>query len=267
MIKKSISNLKQTFINVKKHYFLLLISSALEVLFFYVLTRLHVEIFRAAATHIKEAQKIIQSQVDKLAQTQYGGLDNMLMGNADFAMQYHEIIKYIGIFLIGVAALWFVLRALNWFIAHTIAGTKIIVKEFLKRFVMFSILGFAALILILLAYTKMLSYAAFNPLPLINAKTAHVLFGIMLITLHYLLSTAFSLPKNSRFSDIKKIITRAKKIVPAFALSNLVLILLFIIPALLGRNHKWLGLCIGLFATIPMITIARIYLINALKNK
>ena len=258
--------LKQTLTNLKKHYLLFLISSSIEVLFFYLLTRLHVETFKAAAKHIKEAQNVIQSQIDKLTQQQYASLDKVLLGNADFALQYHEIIKYVGLFILGLTLIWLILRALNWLIAHKIAQTKIASKEFAKRFILFSAIGFALFSAALIACTGMLNYAAYNPLPIINAKTANIIFGLMIISIHYFLTTAFAMPKNSKFTDIKKCVIAAKKILPAYLISNIILAILLVIPALMMKNYKWVGLAIAIFVTIPMITITRIYLISVQQN-
>jgi len=261
-----IIQLKQTFESIKQHYVLLSLASIIEILFFYSLTRLHIEIFKKAATHIKESQKIIQSQMDKLTQTQYAQMDKFLLGNSDFALQYHEILKYIGLFLLGLFLIWFLLRGTNWILAHKISNSKITLKEFIKRFALFSMMGFFLLIIILLAYTNMLSYVAFSPLPLINSKTANILFGLMLILLEYFLVSALAMPKNSRFRDIKNSILNAKKLAPAFTINLVILVALFIIPALLMRTNKWLGLGIALIITTPIITITRVLIIKSEKN-
>lgn len=254
-----LKSLKQTFEAIKQHYLLLSLASVIEIVFFYTLTRLHIEIFKKAATHIKESQKIIQSQMDKLTQTQYAQLDKFLLGNTDFAFQYREILKYIGLFLVGLFLIWFLLRGTNWLLAHKIANSKITLNEFIKRFALLSIIGFFALIGLLMIYTSMLSYVAFSPLPLINSKTANILFGMMLILLEYFLVAELAMPKNSRFRDT---IFKAKKITPSFAINMIVLAILLVMPALLMKNYKWLGLSIALLITTPMITIGRVFMIK-----
>lgn len=260
-----IPTLKQSIKNIRNHYFLLILSSLIDILFFYSLTRLHVETFRLASTHIKSAQKIIESQMAKLTQVQYTQLDQILMSNADFALQYKEITKYIGLFLLGLFATWFLLRGTNWLIAHKISESKISIKEFIERFTFFSTTGFIIFILILLIYGMLLNYATFNPLPLINAKMANAVFAIMLILLYYFLSTAFALPAKSKFRNVTTAITNAKKIAPVFITSMITLSILIIVPALLMKNYYWAGLLTSVLITIPLMTLARIYLISACK--
>lgn len=259
--------LQKTIKNVKEHYLMLAASSVLDIIFFYLLTRLHVEIFKKAATHIKETQKIIESQMTKLTQTQYAQMDKLLMDNSNFAYQYHEILKYIGIFLLGLFAIWFVLRGANWLLAHKIANSKIGLKEFAKRFSILSIAGFALLILTLIAYSAMLNYTAFNPLPLINTKIANTLFAILLITLQYFITAGFAMPHNTKPKEFIKIITKAKKILPVFITNNVIIAVLIIIPALLMRNYYWAGLLTSIIITIPTMTVARVFLINVITEK
>ncbi|MBI4141045.1 hypothetical protein HY485_04375 [Candidatus Woesearchaeota archaeon] len=251
--------IKQTLESIRKHYSLFTISTIIEILFFYFLTRLHIEIFKSAAVHIKQAQNIIQGQITKLTQTEYSQFDKVLLSNADFAAQYHQIVKYIGLFLLLFFLLWFLLRGLNWLIAHKIAGTKIKLKTFILRFTLFSITGFALFVLLLIFYGSMINYATFNPLPLINTKIANTTFFVLTITLHYFVSTGFALTG-------KKIITSIKTTLPAYLLINLLLATLILIPAVFTKTSFWTSILTILFVTFPAIIFARILFTNVVNK-
>lgn len=252
-----ILQLKQTIQSLKKHYILFILSTITELLFFYCLTILHVEIFKKAAVHIKTAQTIIESQINKLAQTEYTQLDNVLLSNADFAAQYHQLLKYIGLFLVLFFLLWFVLRGLNWLIAHKIAETKVSFKTFVLKFTIFSIVGFITFVLLLIFYGSMLNYATFNVLPLINAKIANGAFFVLLILLHYFITTGFA---------SKQFKTSIKTTLPAYLLINALLAIIILIPAVFIKTSFWTSILTILFITFPTITFARILLIKVVNK-
>lgn len=261
-----LTNLKKTTSDIKKHYFLLFIAVIIDIIFFYSLTRLHVEIFKAAADHIKATQDIIQGQLDKLTQLEAPQLDRFLIGNAEFAYHYHQIVKYIGLFLFGLFLILFFLRGTNWFIAHKMADSKITLKEFSFRFIILSILGFIAFVLSLVLYGLLLNHSAFSQLPLINSTTANGVLGILVIIIYYIILVGYSLPHKARLKDIIKSISAAKKIVPAFVLNELVIVLLLLTPSLIIRDYYLLGLVIAVFITIPLLTITRVFFINTVRN-
>ena len=254
-----IPTIKQTIESIRKHYILFKISTVIEIVFFYFLTRLHIEIFKLAAVHIKQAQTIIEGQITKLTQTEYSQFDKILLANTNFAAQYHQIIKYIGLFLLLFFLLWFVLRGLNWFIAHKIAGTKIKLKTFILRFTLFSIVGFALFVLLLIFYGSMINYATFNPLPLINTKIANTTFFVLTITLHYFVSTGFALTG-------KKVITSVRTTLPAYLIINLLLATIILIPAVFIKTSFWASILIILLITFPAIIFARILLTNVVNT-
>lgn len=260
-----LEKIKQTFTQIKQHTFLFITACITDIIFYYLLTKLHIETFKQAATHIKTAQKIIESQMTELTQAQTPQLNQILTGNIDFAYQYHQILKYLAVFLLGLTAIWLIIHGITWLITHKITNSKITIKEFAKKYAIFSTIGLLATTLTIIAYSAMLNHATFSPLPIINAKTANILTIILLLTIDYMMTTAFALPQNSKIRDIKISITKIKQVLPAYATSMLILATGIIMPTLIIQKNHWAGIIITLIITIPLMTIARTFMINSIK--
>src|SRR3989344_4405161 len=115
-----------------------------DFLFFLGLIIINMQIFIAASDDLKNIQLMIQDQNQKLTDTEFGKIDDILMKDQEFVSRYDNVKKLLLIFVILFFGLFFILQGLAWALAHLIFH-KVKIYLFAGKFFISSLLSFVTL--------------------------------------------------------------------------------------------------------------------------
>ncbi len=242
-----------------------------DFIFYYILTRIQVELFIKAGESVKAVSNIIQSQVQELSEAELVQLSKFLMQNPEFVSHYKQIIKYIGLFLLSVLLIWIVLKGINWFLTGRMLGQKISLKDFALKFILLSLFWFVFYLIIIVLLAKLFSGTTVTIFPLISAQTATAIsFAILLFITYFSLISfakiegkgALSILKDTFATGFKKI----KKIIPAYILTLIFLFVTATLPMTLFKLHYMVSIAFIILVTLPALTLSRIYFISVIRK-
>jgi len=254
--------LHKTFAVLKKHPAILIMPVILDLVFFYILTRLHLEVFTSMSYHIKEISTIISEKTVELTQTQMLGLESYLIQSPEFMMHYHAMIYYIAIFFIGGFIAYLICQGVNWWLAQYVSVGMKKPFRYLGRFSLFSLAWFACFMLLLLMLVSFMDASAYGFIPLLGETASTILAGIIALILGYFAVVSYALPQ---LSAVKLSFSSFLQLFPRFMVQVVLFGLFIVLGTFLFTLHWGLLLALVLLIMIPSLTLFRIYTILSVK--
>lgn len=143
-IKEIYNDALETLIIMWKKKFFVLGIILFDLLFFLGLIIINMQIFIAASDDLKNIQSMIQDQNQKLTDTEFAKIDDILMKDQGFVSRYNNVKKLLLLFVILFFVLVFIMQGIAWTLAHLIFN-KLKYYLFAGKFFISSILSFALL--------------------------------------------------------------------------------------------------------------------------
>ena len=246
-IKEIYNDALETLIIMWKRRFFVLSIILFDFLFFLGLIIINMQIFIAASDDLKNIQLMIQDQNQKLTDTEFGKIDDILMKDQEFVSRYNNVKKLLLIFVILFFGLFFILQGLAWALAHLIFH-KIKIYLFAGKFFISSLLSF-----VLLFISGQL---------IINSQTLGI---IVLIIIFYFITLFNSLiSQQNTFKKIFELFKEQKLIISFITGFSLVLITSLDMFWLFNYNF-YIGVSSSLLFFLALAFL-RIHFIKSLKS-
>ena len=236
-----------------------------DVLFIYGLTRLHYEVFKRASVYATKLTAMMGKQVQDIAETtQLPTLE--ILQSPEFTATYHQLLKYIGIFVLGGLAIWLVGKGINWFLAHKSVG-KTDIKTFALKFLGMTLAWFIVFIIIAIIVLNILNYALFGAFPLIGEGGANSFAVLLFWVLSYFVFISYSLIPKPAFKNA--FIIGAKQwrdLLPVHIINTLILFVAASVPETLLEINIYLMFAFVIFIALPAVAWSRVLWVTAVKG-
>ena len=229
-----------------------------DMLFLYGLTRLHYEVFKRASVHAKKLVEMMGKQVKDIAETtQLPTLE--ILQSPEFTATYHQLLKYIGIFVVAGLAIWLVGKGITWFLAHKSVDKKANIKVFTLKFLGLTLAWFVAFIILAIIVLNILNYALFGVFPLIGEKGANALAILIFWVFSYFVFISYSLIPKPAFKNA--FITGVKKwrdFLPVHIVNSLIFFVATTVPRNLVEINIHLMFAFVIFIALPAVAWSRV---------
>ena len=264
MKNKEIGILKQASRIALKNKKWVLLSSFMDLLFFFVYGFATAPIYRKLVEYIN----VIGSFAGEAIQTatrESRSMSTILMDPA-ISSYFYDMILLLIILWITVYFLYCLFQAFNWKIALQLTGKKIRYLDYLKKFAVMNILWFVLFI----AY-YLLGFAIDIRKTIISAvmqtspsSMLNIILAFFLIIIAYFAVISYVKISLKKAFFIGK--SKIRQLLPSVLIIAIYILVLNIILALLTQLNVILAIVLGLILLIPAITFARIY-ISLITNK
>lgn len=258
MKNKELSILRQAFRIALKNKKWVLLSSLMDLLFFFAYGFATAPIYRKLVEYIN----VIGSFAGEAIQTATRESRSMSTILLDPAIKsyFYDMVWLLIILLITVYVLYCLFQAFNWKIALQLTGKKIKYLDYLKKFAMINIIWFVLFVAYyLLGFAIDIRKAIISAVMQISPSSMlNILLTFFLIIIAYFAVISYvkiSL-KKSFFIGKSKI----RQLLPSILIIAIYILVLNIILALLTQVNVILAIVLGLILFIPAITLARIYI-------
>ena len=243
----------KSFVTHKK---LIPLAVIVDIIFIYALTRLHYEVFNRASEYALRLTDMMSEQVQKMADA--GTPELSVLNSQAFTSAYHELLKYIGLFLAYALLIWLVCRGLVWFIAHHNAEKKVNIGIFSLKFLGMTLFWFTAFIFITFAALNLIDYSMTGLFPVIGMRMANIIAGLMYWVLAYFMFISYAtIPHNVFKQTFRLGIREWKELLPAHIIGTLILIAAVVVPTFLVKINVWLPLAFVALIALPAVAWAR----------
>jgi len=259
MITKTLPKAWKAFRKNKKYLLLIIL---LEFFFIAAAAHVHLSFFAPSAEAADRAGDIMLQEVEKLPDTELFKLETLLKENQEFMSAYHDLLAYIGFFLVSMFAVWIIFKTPVWHLAHkTIYKKMPMVTSFLK-FPLLSLFWFLLLLLIFSMYSFATgSTSTILPFMVPSAVT-FLMYGVFILFFYFSQVSFALIPAQQTFkSTFVHGIKYWKTLVPVFLVNALITFVVITLPFNWIRQNPLLGLAIILFITLPALAFARVHMI------
>ncbi|MEM4247539.1 MAG: hypothetical protein QXR48_01305 [Candidatus Woesearchaeota archaeon] len=249
-----------SFISNKK---LILFAVLVDLIFVIALTQLHYEVFSKASEHAVRLTTMIGEQAKIIAETE-NVTDMTLLNSPEFMTEYNQLLKYIGLFVLGALLAWLVCKGILWFIAHNVAEKKQHSGWFVLNFAGITTLWFIGLIIITVISLNLLDYATTTVFPLIGIKMANIITMLLFWALTYFVYVSYALVPHKVFTQTFIIGTKQwKQLLPVHLLSTIITLIAILTPSLLMKTNPYLPLVFGILFSLPALAWTRVLWVTA----
>lgn len=258
MKNKEIRILKQASRIALKNKKWVLLSSFMDLLFFFVYGFATAPIYRKLVEYIN----VIGSFAGEAIQTatrESRSMSTILMDPA-ISSYFYDMILLLIILWITVYVLYCLFQAFNWKIALQLTSKKIRYLDYLKRFAVMNILWFVLFITYyLLGFAidirKTIISAVMQTSP---SSMLNIIMTFFLVIIAYFAVISYVKISLKKAFFIGK--SKIRQLLPSILLITIYILVLNIILALLTQISVILAIVTGLILLIPAITLARIYI-------
>lgn len=265
MLSSLYSNFKHSFFITFRHWKLLLLSAASDLVFFIALLSFQTKFFFQAAVHVKNLNEIIGEKTQLLLQQQLVDMDKALQETPAFVANYTQLLKIIAEFTAVALALWIVFQGISWFLAHRISGVKPKWLGFHAKFAGFTILWLAILYFLQVLIFQMLHYASQTPLPVFGPSLPKWLGVLSALIIGYLAAVSYTQQGALKQTFIKAW-QSAKTLLPAYIAALLLTAILFLDVMQMLKLNYWLGIASAVILLLPGLAVSRVLITTAAKQ-
>ena len=192
----------------------------LDLLFFYTITRLHLEVLTKVAESMTRINAILAQKSIEFSESQTGNLNDYLLATPEFLQHYHSVLKWGAVFFLGALLAWILLQGSAWYLAHLAAGRRLRFFPYLGRFTLASLAGAALLCIVLFIVLGLVETGAV--LPLISENEPFIFSAILAIIIGYFSVVLYAAPSmNGLRASIAKANPLALYYLGALALTTL----------------------------------------------
>lgn len=239
---------------INQKYYLLPIAVILDLAFFYILTRLHLEVLSKVAEHMQVINEQLTQKTAELAVSDLGNLNSYLAATPQFMTEYHAVMKLGVVFILGTLISWILLQGLAWWIAHRSAGNKIPLWKYIGRFSIVTILCSMVLSVVLFILTGLVESNAI--LPLVSENEPFILSAIMVGIIGYFATVLYASPtKAGLVASVKQLNPFAIAYLGALALGGIGIAF----GTWIFTLHWGALLVFVLFILLPSLSVYRYY--------
>ncbi|MBI4145098.1 hypothetical protein HY493_02725 [Candidatus Woesearchaeota archaeon] len=256
----------RTLETIKMHWYLILLIVALDIAFLYAFGKVYASIFQTTAAHLDTINQLLQGSIGQFTTTSDPGALNI--GIEQFNQEVAFVKLGIAYILGYLLLFWLAFQGPAWYIIHRITG-KPRLPRFALRFVLTTIIGFAAFVGILIGIVA-LSFKTFSsPLPLIGQGGINTLAAIAVLALAYLVFVAYALPDNVQFwrSFVRTAFRRITTTGLAYVLVLIVLAVLYAIMIWVLKQNVLAGFAFGAIILLPIFAALRVFFVESIKEK
>jgi len=227
-----------------------------DLFFYFGLVKLHMEIFQLLSIKIKQVSSVMQQSFE------HADPQKFLTENTQFMEQYKAIMGDVGLFLLGIFALWVVFKGLNWWIAnYTSKKTKLV--PYFKRFVGLSIVWMIGFLFIIFIVLSLASHATTSPVPFISLSMANNIGFFLLWLFGYFVFISYA---EKGFQAFKFGWKHFRKIMPAYILTTLLAFVLSSVPITFLAKNQYATMAFVAFVALPLLAFSRLYIVEVVKK-
>ncbi len=268
-----VKNLEKSFKLFKLNWNLVPLCILIDILFIFSIGYIVAEIYAKMIEHLVPMVEIMQqseAQIGNLITSQID-LINVLSQKALFMDHYISVIFLAGLFIVLVYALYNIFQGINWFIANKIANKKAVLCRFLARFSFVNFVWFILLVLVGIFFVKFFMSTSTSMSPVVSSQfIVYTSIFMIAIVVYFALISYSLINKLGLFKALKNtFLIGYKKFRNIFSI-YLIIIILFVITDLILRLiykiHPTVMFIAGLFTVLPLITFARVYLIESMEK-
>ncbi len=240
----------------------LILTVLMDFLFLFALVQIHYNYFIPSAEAMMKAGEQMTKAMQELPETEQIDLNSVLINNPEFMQAYKDLLTNIVLFFLSVLGAWLIFKTFSWYLSHKSIYKKLPLGIFALKFILLSLLWFAALIIVLFSF---LGLTRQQPLPIISQTTSTIILFALIAIVAYFANISFALIPAQQ--TLKKTFTlgtkHAKKIVPAFAINLLLFFIGISLPITIITKHSLIALAIIIIFTLPALAFARVNIIIA----
>ena len=254
-----------------KHWRLVVLAMLVDVVFFYSLTKIHVEFFLRIQPHLSVVMESIQKNAVQLQPSLDGitQLQSVVVQQADVLASYHAVIYLLGLMLLSLFGAWLVLQGLNWWLALHISrkesGSAQQVLLFARRFILRTLLWFVVFVLLLALLSLGLQSSVSSGV--LSVTTVYYLFLACLFVLGFLAVNSYAAINRGFGQGLRVCLANYKQTLLAYVFA---LLFVFVTGGLawnLAALHWAVVVAWIVLVFLPALTFARVYVVCAANSK
>lgn len=240
----------------------------IEFVFLFALTQIHLMYFIPSADAATRAGEAMEQEVQKLTETELYQLETMLAQNKDFMDAYHDLMIYMGYFIVSFLVLFVVFRTPLWYISHKSILKKMPFKSVAIKFSLLSLFWFVAVCISFAIYSIITSSTA-TILPIISPFWLTLVMYVIFLAIFYFAQIGFALiPSQQTFKNTFIYGSRhAKTLIPAFFVNAIIVFIACSLPFNFIFTYPLVALAIILIISIPALAFARLHMIISVWQK
>jgi hypothetical protein len=240
----------------------------IEFIFLFALTQIHLMYFIPSADAAARAGEAMEQEVQKLTETELYQLETLLAQNQDFMTAYHDLIIYMGYFIVSFFLLFAVFRTPLWYISHKSILKKMPFKNVAIKFPLLSLFWFILVCISFAIYSIATSSTA-TILPIISPFWLTIVMYVIFLAIFYFAQISFALiPSQQTFKNtFVHGYKNAKTIIPAVLVNAIIAFIACSLPFNFIFTYPLIALAIILIVSIPALAFARLHMIIATWQK
>jgi hypothetical protein len=173
-------------------------------------------------------------------------------------MNYHAVLKYIALFVVGGFLSWMLLQGIAWYVTHR-SMKKIDFLPYMGKFTLFSTLWFVVLVGGIFAIASILESSTFGTLPYLGETGMAILVAIFMIILGYFAVVSYAVPIKKTYL----VAWRGIKTVGLYYFAMVAASAAFLVLGTWLFTLHWAALLFfALFILLPSFTVYRVTLIR-----
>ncbi len=254
-----------------KHWRLVVLAMLVDVVFFYSLTKIHVEFFLRIQPQLNVVMESIQKNSVQLQPSLDGitQLQSVVVQQADVLASYHAVIYLLGLMLLSLFGAWLVLQGLSWWLALRVARKEPVsvsqVCLFARRFALRTLLWFMVFVLLLALLSLGLQSSVSSGM--LSVSTVYYLFLACLFVLGFLAVNSYAAINHGFIQSLRACLANFKQTFLAYVLA---LLFVFVTGGLawnLAALHWAVVVAWIMLVFLPALTLARVYVVCAANSK
>lgn len=249
-----LQNAKRALDLLLKNKLLLVLFIIVDVAFFASLVYVQTNIYFSLGEYSSKLFATIQ-ETTALNQTNLTELDTLLAQNVEFMQNYRQFMKYFTYLILSFLGLFTLFQGINWFLAHKIIH-EIKVFKFAWQFLFWTLFWFLALVLLQLMLVS-------------SGGSAGIFMSLGTLAVIYFGTVSFArIGQQSFFKQTFKLGVDNWR-----ELTQIAAVAFLCSSAVLGADYYifykvnyWVGIIFGLVVVIPFFALARVFVVEGVKN-
>ncbi len=250
-----LENVKSAWKLLLKNKLLLVLFIIVDVAFFASLVYVQTNLYFSLGEYSSKLFSIVQ-ETTALNLTNVSEMDAVLAQNVEFMKNYNQFLKYFTYLILSFLGLFALFQGINWFLAHKIVHEKVSAIKFTGQFLFWTLFWFLALVLLQILLVS-------------SGGSAGIFMSLGTLAVIYFGTISFA-----RIGQLIFFKQTFKTAVDNWReLTQIVAVAFLCSSAVLGADYYifyklnyWVGILFGLVVVIPFFALARVFVVNSVKE-
>ena len=241
--------------SLRKNWPLIVLVVLVDIFFFYAFSKVYIAEFQTLSIQMTKMNAFLQTNVGSFVQTQDVNALNVDFSEFDAVAKtiYWSIARVLAYLL----SFWILFQGSAWLFCSRMAEHKVDVPKFVGKFVVVSLIGFAA-VLGVMAGAVWLAYRSYTTaLPLIGHTGIIILAMTAILVLLYGVCVGYAVPLKRWWATVKNY-----RVGMTYVCSLILFVVLYYGLLWLAQTAVLVALAYAIIVVLPLLVLARVYFIK-----